>query len=131
MTLCEMVLCAREAGRPGEAEGFRRALEIQEAKRGPDDRQVAVVLTLLGRCVRHAGRPGQAEALYRRALEITEAKLGTYHVGGVYGRRGGRGRRKGCLGERWRSRRPSWGPTVYSLPGRCTGRGCARGRPGV
>lgn len=56
---------------------LRRALKIEEAKRGMDDPQVAETLPELGRYVREARQPGEAEALLRRALEIKEAELGT------------------------------------------------------
>eukprot|EP00752_Nemacystus_decipiens_P007557 g6751.t1 len=116
VTLHELGVCVREAGRLGEAEAlFRRALEIDEAKLSADDGgvaatlhklvgvcerrvgwgrrkrcfgeieeaklraddgSVAVPLHSLGVCVREAGRLGEAEVLFRRALEIEEAKLG-------------------------------------------------------
>lgn len=56
---------------------FRRALEIEEAKLGPDVAKVAGTLHHLGMCVHCTGRRGQAEPLFRRALEIKEAKLGS------------------------------------------------------
>ncbi|CAM9623649.1 unnamed protein product [Ectocarpus sp. 12 AP-2014] len=55
---------------------YLRALEIQEAKLGLDDVQVAVTLYELGRCVVEVGRPGEAEALFCRALKIKEAEMG-------------------------------------------------------
>lgn len=54
---------------------LRRALEIEVARRGPDDPQVAVTLERLGVCVRQAGRLKEAEQLLRRALTIEEARL--------------------------------------------------------
>eukprot|EP00752_Nemacystus_decipiens_P004141 g3790.t1 len=55
---------------------LRRALEIEMARRGPDDVRVAATLQRLGVCVRQAGRLREAEQLLTRALKIEEAKLG-------------------------------------------------------
>lgn len=55
---------------------LRRALEIEVARRGPDDMRVAAVLERLGVCVRQSGRLKEAEQLLRRALKIAETKLG-------------------------------------------------------
>lgn len=74
-------MCARLARRLGEAEAlFKRVLEIEEAKLGRDDLQVAVTLHEMAVCVRQAGRPGEAEGVLKRALEIKETKLGSDHV---------------------------------------------------
>eukprot|EP00752_Nemacystus_decipiens_P012273 g10879.t1 len=60
-----------------EAESIlRRSLEIQEAKLGPENLQVAFTLHELGVCVREAGRPEEAEGLLRRCLTIREVNLG-------------------------------------------------------
>ena len=72
-----MLQCVREAGRAGEAEELlRSAVEIEEAKLGAEDPQVAVTLNELGLGVWQAERAGEAEALFRRALKIKEARLG-------------------------------------------------------
>lgn len=68
-------------GRLDEAEKLlRRAVEIEEARLGPHDIQVAVTLHQLGVCVRDAGRKREAEGMLRRALEIKESKLGPTNV---------------------------------------------------
>lgn len=67
--------------RLGEAEKLlRRAVEIEEARLGPNDAQVSNTLHQLGVCVREAGRRREAEEILRRALEIKEAKLGPTNV---------------------------------------------------
>ncbi|CAN0193306.1 unnamed protein product, partial [Ectocarpus fasciculatus] len=94
----ELVNAAEKGGKPEEAAAWRRygretlnlamvkstmaemmlrrALEIEVARRGPDDPQVAITLERLGVCVRQAGRLKEAEQLLRRALTIEEARLG-------------------------------------------------------
>lgn len=57
---------------------LRRALEIEVARRGPDDLRVAAVLERLGICVRQSGRLKEAEQLLRRALKIAETKHGEW-----------------------------------------------------
>ncbi|CAM9148453.1 unnamed protein product, partial [Ectocarpus sp. 8 AP-2014] len=47
---------------------------------GADCFEAAWTLREMGLCVREARRPGEAEALFRRALEIREAKLGAEDV---------------------------------------------------
>ena len=65
---------ASERGRRfAEAEPlFRRALEIHEARYGPDHPYVATDLTNLAGLLRATNRHGEAEPLYRRALTIWE-----------------------------------------------------------
>lgn len=68
-------------GRLDEAERLlRRAVEIEGARLGPDDVQLAGTLHQLGVCVREAGRKQEAEAILRRVLEIKESKLGPANV---------------------------------------------------
>ena len=55
---------------------LRRALEIEVARRGPDDIRVAATMERLGVCIRQAGRLREAEQLLARALKIEEVKLG-------------------------------------------------------
>ncbi|CAN0259689.1 unnamed protein product [Scytosiphon promiscuus] len=83
----QLGVCARQAGRPGEAEElYRRALEIVETKSEADDLQIAYTLHELGVCARKAGRPGEAEASFQRALEIREAELGPDDLQAAYTR---------------------------------------------
>ncbi len=64
----------------GEAEPlFRRALEIYEASRGPDDPNAASVLCNLANLLSETNRFDEAEPLFRRALVIDEASYGTDH----------------------------------------------------
>ena len=68
-----------------EAENIlRRSLEIQEAKLGPEDLQVAYTLHELGVCVREARRPEEAEGFLRRCLAIREIRLGPDDVEVAY-----------------------------------------------
>ena len=77
---------------------LRRSLEIQEAKLGAEDVEVAYTLHELGVCVREASRLEEAEGLLRRCLAIRESKLGpddvqvayTLHQLGVCVREAGR-----------------------------------------
>lgn len=59
---------------------LRRALEIEMARRGPDDTRVAAILQRLGVCVRQAGRLEEAERLLTRAIAIEKARTGTDDV---------------------------------------------------
>lgn len=72
-------------GNSSEAEEMlRRALEIEEAKFGPDNVQVAHTLYEIGVYFVQAGRQKEAEPLLRRGLGIKEAKLGTNAVQVAY-----------------------------------------------
>lgn len=75
VTLHELGVCVRQAGRPGEAEDFyRRSLAIKEMELGEDDVQVAITLHELGLCVLDAGRSAEADGFFIRALQIQEAE---------------------------------------------------------
>lgn len=63
---------------------LRRSLEIQEARGGGDDLEVAHTLQRLAESVRRSGGYGEADALLRRCLEIREARLGRDDVGVAY-----------------------------------------------
>lgn len=66
-----------ESGREDEAERlFRQAVEVCEAKVGPDDETVGYALHSLGVCVRRRGRILQAEELLERSLSIKLATVG-------------------------------------------------------
>lgn len=68
-----------------EAESMlRRALEIEEARLGPDDLQVTSTLYEMGLCVRRAGRHQEGEGFLRRGLQLREAKLGPHNVQVAY-----------------------------------------------
>lgn len=63
--------CAREVGRPAEAEVFfKRELEIREAKLEPGDLSVANTLYELGSCARRASRWRNEEAFLMWAVNI-------------------------------------------------------------
>lgn len=55
---------------------YRRVIAAEEAKLGPDDPQIAFVLSDLGFMYYALGRPTEAEAPLRRALRIREAAPG-------------------------------------------------------
>ena len=55
---------------------LRQALEIEKAKLGEGDLQVAYTLYELGVCLRGAMRYDEAEESLRQVLEIKKAKLG-------------------------------------------------------
>lgn len=74
-------LLRHSQGGGSEAEKMlRRALEIEEAKFGPDSVQVAHTMYEMGTCVLQAGRQEEAEQFLRRGLYIKEAKLGANNV---------------------------------------------------
>lgn len=86
-TLHELGLCARLSSEPPPRKGggssrhrleestalFAHALEIREARLGPDDPAVGTTLHELGVCLRQDGRHEEAEAFLRRALGIRRA----------------------------------------------------------
>jgi serine/threonine-protein kinase len=57
---------------------LEEALSLRERLRGEDDLEVAATLVRLGRLARLSGR-GDAEVVFRRALLIREARLGSDH----------------------------------------------------
>lgn len=66
---------------PGDGWGhaekmWRRALDIEVAREGPDSVRVASLLHDLGACVQQAGQRDEAARCFRRSLEIKEARLG-------------------------------------------------------
>lgn len=66
-----------ESGRQDEAEQlFRQAVEVCEAKVGPDDERVGYALHSLGVCVRRRGRMLEAEKLLERSLSIKRTTVG-------------------------------------------------------
>ncbi len=58
---------------------MRRALEIDEASRGPDHPAVAIRLNNLARLLQDPNRLAEAEPLMRRALTISKASYGPDH----------------------------------------------------
>jgi tetratricopeptide (TPR) repeat protein len=58
---------------------YRRALAIDEATFGPEDRSVAISLNNLAILLRDTNRPAEAEPLMRRALAISERIFGPEH----------------------------------------------------
>lgn len=58
---------------------YERALEIDEARLGPDDPRLATLLMGLGILRKRQGEPSEALALYLRALAIQEPKLEPNH----------------------------------------------------
>ena len=59
---------------------IERAIQIYEAKLGPDHYRVGIGLNNLGDLHREAGRLDTAEPYYRRALEIFQGALGPEHI---------------------------------------------------
>src|SRR5262249_47266327 len=58
---------------------YERALKIYERTRGPDHRNVAIVLTNLSRVYRHTGDVAGARRMLERSLAIEERALGPEH----------------------------------------------------
>ena len=56
-----------------------RALEITEARLGPDDPNVSSILIRLGRVYMREGKFKEAKAYFKRALAIVQNKLGPEH----------------------------------------------------
>ena len=74
-----VLVAAEQAAAEGDAiaaEGhLRKLLELQTARLGPDDAEVASTLHNLAVVCERAGRVGEAEALYRRAHAVAAAAL--------------------------------------------------------
>ncbi|MGV3532732.1 MAG: tetratricopeptide repeat protein, partial [Chthoniobacteraceae bacterium] len=70
----------QDAGRPAEAESFfRRALQIEEKRLGPEHPEMAARIRDLASVLRLRGRLKESEALARRALTLTEKAFGPDH----------------------------------------------------